>query len=263
MFPLFIPVRFIDIIDILIVAFLLYQIYMLIKGTIAINIFIAVFSFYLLWLIVKALNMQLMGIILGPIIGAGVIAIIVVFQQELRRFLVLIGTRYFPHKRISLDSLFQFNIETKEGMNINALIHACNNLSKTKIGALIVIRRRSPLYAYEKTGQFIDAEISNRLLETIFNKNSPLHDGAVIIDQNRIRAAACILPVSESKNLPQNFGLRHRAGIGLSEESDALVIIISEETGKISVANKGYFTNVNSQELYSLLRSDTVISSNI
>ena len=260
MIPLFIPVRFIDIIDILIVAFLMYQVYMLIKGTIAINIFIAIFSFYLLWVIVKALNMQLLGSILGPVIGAGVVAIIVVFQQELRRFLVLIGTRYFPHRKVTLDSLFQFNFENKEGIDINAIVQACNNLSKTKTGALIALRRRSPLHAYAKTGQLLDAETSSRLLETIFNKNTPLHDGAAIIEHNKITAAACILPLSESVTLPQDFGLRHRAGLGLSEETDALVIIISEESGKISVANKGYYIHVNTRELFNLLKSDSVIS---
>ncbi|MDY0202081.1 MAG: diadenylate cyclase CdaA [Bacteroidales bacterium] len=238
--PLFISIRVLDIIDILLVAFLLYQIYVLIKGTVAINIFMGIFSLYLFWLIVKALNMELLSSILGQIIGVGVIALIIVFQQEVRRFLLLIGTRYFSKNRFSIERLFRIKTEKYDTpVNIEAIVRACRNLAEQKNGALIVIAQDSNLQLYAETGDIINAETSSRLIENIFFKNSPLHDGAMIIQNNLIHAVRCILPLSEKTDLPASYGLRHRAAIGISEITDVLVVVVSEETGKISFVKNG------------------------
>jgi diadenylate cyclase len=232
---LFITFRVLDVIDIILVAFLLYQIYMLIRGTVAINIFIGIFVLYMIWLVVKVLNMELLSSILGQIIGVGVIALIIVFQQEIRRFLLFIGTRYLSRNRFSLENwLFPKQQNLVAPVNIKAIVKACRNMSETKTGALIVIARKSELQFYVDTGDTIDAETSSRLIENIFFKNSPLHDGALIIINDKIRAARCILPVTENLNIPARYGMRHRAAIGISEHTDALVVIVSEETGKIS-----------------------------
>ena len=251
----FIQLRVIDVIDILLVAFLMYQIYMQIKGTIAIYIFMTVLAFYILWLLVKD-HMLLMGSMLGQIIGVGVIAVIVVFQQELRRFLVMIGTRYFSKTGITLDNLFASTPSTGKTIPVNSIVKACINLAKTRTGALIVLRRKTPLESYEKTGDLLDAHISSRLIESIFNRNSPLHDGALIIVGDRLRSARCILPVSDNFELPPNYGLRHRAGIGLTEDTDALVIIISEETGEISLAEAGRIKRVDTKILFRILEKE-------
>lgn len=242
MTQLFISIRILDVIDILLVAFLFYQIYMLIRGTVAINIFVAIFSIYLFWLLVKALNMQLVSSILGQVIGVGAIALIIVFQQEIRRFLLLIGTRYLTRKW-TLNNILSIGTKVKSVVNVKALQKACTNMSKTKTGALIVIARKSGLQIYAETGDIINAKTSNRLLESIFFKNSPLHDGAVIIQNEKILAARCILPVSESMRLAPHLGMRHRAALGMAEENDSIVIIVSEETGKISVAENGQLQN--------------------
>src|SRR6056297_2889462 len=248
MIQAFITIRVLDILDILLVAFLLYQFYNLIKGTVAINIFIGIFALYLLWLIVKALNMQLLSSILGQVIGVGVIALIIVFQQEIRRFLLLIGSQYFSNKQASFRNIMTFNFNTQTGIRIKSIVKACINLSHGKIGGLIVITRKSDLRTYTKTGDIINATTSSRLIESIFNKKSPLHDGAVIIRKDKIAAARCILPISENTYLPPYFGLRHRAALGITEVSDAFVIVVSEERGEISVADNGQITtNINSK----------------
>ncbi len=256
MIQAFITIRIIDIIDILLVAFLMYQIYMLIRDTLAIHIFVAVIAILLLWKVVELTQMKLLGSILGQIIGAGVIAIIVLFQQEIRRFLIYIGTKYFGNTRITLEGLFMSDIHVGGAIRINSIVQACINMAKNKTGALIVIKRRSPLNAYEESGDIIDGLTSSRLLESIFNKHSPLHDGAVIIISERIRAARCVLPISDNFSLPANYGMRHRAGIGLSEQSDAFVIIVSEETGEISISESGRVSPVDSKMLYSKLEKE-------
>jgi uncharacterized protein (TIGR00159 family) len=250
----FISIRVLDVIDILLVALLFYQIYMLIRGTVAINIFMGIFFVYLLWLVVRALNMELLSSILGQIIGVGVIALIIVFQQEIRRFLLLIGTRYFSKNRFSFENIFFLRGKKMENpVNIEAIVKACRNMSERKVGALIVITRKSDLTLYAETGDIINAETSSRLIENIFFKNSPLHDGAIIIKNNLIHAARCILPVSEKTNLPPSYGLRHRAAIGITENTDAIVVINSEETGAVSFAVEGKvhenITNLNLREL--------------
>ncbi|MFP4025516.1 MAG: diadenylate cyclase CdaA [Thiohalospira sp.] len=257
MITTFITIRFLDILDILLVAFLLYQIYILIRGTTAINIFIGIFSLYLLWLIVKALNMQLLGSILGQVIGVGVIALIIVFQQEIRRFLLIFSTRYITNRKFTIESLFSFGESKKTTFDINSLVNACSNMSAFKTGALIVISKKSDLMSFIKTGDIINADTSSRLLESIFFKNSPLHDGAVIIKNNKIIAARCVLPITERINLPPHFGMRHRAAIGIAEKTDAVVIIVSEETGAISFAKHDDIeTNIGPNRLRQLLEKE-------
>jgi diadenylate cyclase len=257
MVPAFITIRILDIIDILLVAVLLYQVYRLIKGTVAINIFIAVFAVYLLWLVVKALNMELIGSILGQVIGVGVIALIIVFQQEIRRFLMISGTRYLSRRNFTLESLFSVNLKTISNINVEAIVTACENLSASKTGALIVIARKSELSTITEGGDILNAETSSRLLESIFFGNNPLHDGAVIIIGEKIHAARCVLPISENIYLPANFGTRHRAALGMTEKTDALVIVVSEETGEISVCKTGEITTgLTSAELREFLKKE-------
>lgn len=257
-FQLFITIRVLDIIDVILVAFLLYQIYMLIRGTVAINIFSVIVVLYIIWLVVRALNMELLSGILGQIIGVGVIAIIIVFQQEIRKFLLFIGTRYMSKSKFSLENLLFPKQKTDEALvNIDAIVKACRNMSETKTGALIVIARKSELQLYAETGDIIEAETSSRLLENIFFKNSPLHDGAVIIVTDKIHAARCVLPVTENINLPPQFGMRHRAAVGISEITDAIVVLVSEETGKISFVVHGNIKyGLTTQELKSLLENN-------
>jgi diadenylate cyclase len=257
MIPAFITIRILDIIDILLVAVLLYQVYRLIKGTVAINIFIAVFAVYLLWLVVKALNMELIGSILGQVIGVGVIALIIVFQQEIRRFLLIIGTRYLSRRNFTLESLFSINMRTSSSVNVEAIVTACENLSASKTGALIVIARKSELSTIAEGGDILHADTSSGLLESIFFKNSPLHDGAVIIIGEKIHAARCVLPISENIYLPANFGTRHRAALGMTEKTDAIVIVVSEETGEISVCKTGEInTGLTSSELREFIKKE-------
>ena len=235
-----IPVTVLDIIDIFLVAFILFQLYRIIKGTAAMSIFIAVFLIYLLWLIVQALNMELASSLMGQVIGVGVIALIVVFQQEVRRFLLMIGNRYIRNTRFSFRRFLTNDVYDNAGPAIvEEIVRAAESLSAKKIGALMVIGRQTRLGSYTDEGQMLNAEISSKLLETIFFKNTPLHDGAVLIEDRRILAARCPLPVTDQFKLPTNLGMRHRAAIGMSEHTDAIVVVVSEETGRISVAESG------------------------
>lgn len=257
MITAFISIRFLDILDILLFAFLLYQIYNLIRGTNAINIFIGIFTLYLFWLLVKALNMSLLSSILGQVIGVGVIALLIVFQQEIRRFLLIISTRYIRTRKFSLDKIFSFNDSNEQKVNIDAIVNACSNMSAFKTGALIAISIKSDLLSFIKTGDIMNADTSSRLLESIFFKNSPLHDGAVIIKEDRIAAARCVLPVSESISLSPQYGMRHRAALGITEKTDALVVIVSEETGAISFAKGDHIeTNIGPNRLRQVLKSE-------
>lgn len=256
MLSLFINIKFLDILDIFLVALLLYQFYMLIKGTVAINIFITIFSIYLIWLIVKALNMQLLSAILGQVIGVGIIALIIVFQQEIRRFLLLLGTRYMS-KRFSLENLLLATRDIVPKVKTKAIARACVNMSKSKTGALIVIARNSALQLFAETGEIINANTTTVLIETIFFKNNPLHDGAIIIIGDKIFAAKCILPISQNLKIPANLGIRHRAGLGMTEFNDSLVIIVSEETGQISIAEFGrLIDNISLKELLKKLENE-------
>lgn len=255
-----VPVTVLDVIDIVLVALILFQLYRIIKGTSAFSIFIVVFLLYLFWLIVKALNMQLVSSLLGQVMGVGVIALIVVFQQEVRRFLLVIGNRYIQNTRFSLRKLFFSEVEEPGGIGITEkIVKAAESMAQKKIGALIVIGRQSRLGIYADTGETIKAQISAELLETIFFKNTPLHDGAVIIEDNLIISARCPLPVTDQLVLSPHLGMRHRAAIGMSEQTDALVVVISEETGRISVADSGELReNLKVQELRNILLMEKV-----
>jgi diadenylate cyclase len=232
-------IRFLDLIDILLVALLIFQIYKLVRGTVAVNIFYGVFLIYLLWLVVRALNMQLLGSILGQVIGLGLIALLIVFQQEVRRFLLILGTRYFRNGKNSFEYLFRLSNQRVAGWDFESIVQACERMSVSKTGALLVLAKKSELRAFAETGCLVDASISVELIETIFRKDGPLHDGGMILARNRISAARCVLPVSEDPSIPGDLGLRHRAAVGMSESSDSFVIVVSEETGNISYANQG------------------------
>jgi uncharacterized protein (TIGR00159 family) len=235
----FISMRFLDFIDILLVTLLLYQLYRLLKGTVAFNIIIGLFSLYLLWLIVKLLNMELIGAIMGQFIGVGVLALIIVFHPEIRKFLVFVGTHYNVNKVFALDKLM--GTSKKRTINqeqIDIMVDACISMAKSHTGALIVITNTLELNDQVNSGERLNAKISSSLIRTIFFKNSPLHDGAVIIRGNRIAAAGCILPLTQ-KEIDKSMGLRHRAAIGITENSDAVCIIVSEEKGTISFAKDG------------------------
>jgi diadenylate cyclase len=245
----FITIRFLDILDIFLVALLLYQIYRLIKGTVAFNIVIGLFSLYLLWLIVKALNMQLLGSIMGQFIGVGVLALIIVFHPEIRKFLVFIGTNYNLNRILSIDRLLGIHKEKSFDDEIFEIIaDACFSLSKSKIGALIVIAGHSELLEQINTGEILNAEISSSLIRTIFYKNTPLHDGAVIIKDNKIVSAGSILPLTQ-REIDKFLGLRHRAAIGITENTDAVSIVVSEERGSVSFAVNGEIKRRISREI--------------
>ncbi len=236
---IFETIGIIDLIDIALVALLIFQVYKMVRGTVAVNIFYGVFLIYLLWLVVRALNMQLLGSILGQAVGLGLIALLIVFQQEVRRFLLVLGTQYFRSGKNTFDHLFQLSNQRVMGWDFESIVKACEKLSKTKTGALLVLAKKSELRAFAENGCQIDAIITDELIETIFRKDGPLHDGGMILARNRISAARCILPVSDNPSIPAGLGLRHRAAVGMSENSDSFVIVVSEETGNISYANQG------------------------
>jgi uncharacterized protein (TIGR00159 family) len=258
---LFITFRWLDVVDILLVSIIMYQLYKLVKGTIAIRIFLAILAIYLFWKIVSAFQMQLLSEILGQFIGVGVLALIIVFQQEIRRFLLLLGSNnIFTKRRNSkLMNLLNVNTNKKKKLDISPIVIAAKSLSQSKTGALIILDIHSELKFISTSGEKIDARISTSLLENIFFKNSPMHDGGLIIEDNRIVAARCILPISDNQHFPVHFGLRHRAAAGITETSRAIAIIISEETGKISLAKEGEVNyNISIDELKEKLIKEIV-----
>ncbi len=252
--PSFIQIRLLDVIDILLVAILIYYLYKLIRGTGALNIFLGMISIYIFWWLVRLFEMELLAEILGQFISVGVLALIVVFQPEIRKFLLILGTRSFLNTKSRQFFSRLWHFEKASSLPINDIVGACEQMSNTRTGALIVITRENNLDIFLETGEILDARISRQLLETIFYKNSPLHDGAVIITDNHIKAARCVLPVSESTHFPAYLGLRHRAAVGISEQSDALAIIVSEQTGKISWVKDGQLKrNIKPVELKEIL----------
>jgi diadenylate cyclase len=257
----FLGVRLLDILDILIVAFLLFKVYQLLKNSAAMNIFIGIIAIYLLWwMFVKILKMQLLGALLGQFMSVGVLALIIVFQQEVRRFLLIIGSNSFTGKDSITNKILPWNWSAKKqkSINITPIVKACSSMAKNKTGAIIVITRSTDMNFYESTGDIMDAEVSKRLLESIFFKNSPLHDGAVIIENDKIKAARCVLPVTDNTELPAHYGMRHRAAIGITEQTDAISVIVSEETGNISVAIDGKIqANLSPDELERILTKET------
>lgn len=249
-----------DIIDIVLVALMLYYIYRLMRESRSANAFKGIMVFVIVWLFVsQVLAMRLLGTILDKLVGVGLLALIVIFQEEIRKFLVNLG----GHQR--MQALKRFFTSSKEKdkdsrevkQMIMPLVMASINMSRQKVGALVVLERGATLDDVVATGDKIDANINQRLIENIFFKNSPLHDGAMIISDKRIKAAGCILPVSHDLSIPKELGLRHRAAMGISEETDAVAIVVSEETGSISVAIKGRFRlHLSAEELESILTTE-------
>ncbi|MEE4116830.1 MAG: diadenylate cyclase CdaA [Marinilabiliaceae bacterium] len=255
------PISILDILDIVLVAIILYQLYRLIRGTAALSIFLGIFAVYLFWLIVKAFNMELISSIMGQVIGVGVIALIIVFQQEIRRFLLILGSRYLGGGSFSFERLFggSSNVSPEKQMAIEQIVRAVEEMAETKTGALIVIARKSTLELYSEGGEVINSRISADLLLSIFSTQSPLHDGAVLIEAGRIYAARCPLPTVNNPSLPPRFGMRHRAALGITELTDSLVIVVSEERGKISVAdNTEMVENIKPKELREILSRERI-----
>jgi uncharacterized protein (TIGR00159 family) len=248
-----------DIVDILLVALVLYYSYRLMRESRSLNVFIGIMVFVVVWLFVsQVLQMRLLGSILDKLVSVGVIALIVLFQDDIRKFLYNLGAHQQMKRFTSLFSSRGKDKDNKEVKEmIMPIVMASMNMSKGKVGALIVIERSVPLDEIVQTGDLIDATINQRLIENIFFKNSPLHDGAMVVSKKRIKAAGCILPVSHDLDIPKELGLRHRAAMGISQETDAVAVVVSEETGGISVAVKGTFRlRLSAEELESILTKE-------
>ncbi len=248
-----------DAIDILIVALLLYNVYKMMKESGTINIFMGVLAFVGVWIVVtQILDMRLIGAIMDKFMSIGLLILVILFQDEIRRFLLEIGS----HKRWRFMLSWLKKGRNDEGERkpyVMQVVYACMSMSKTKTGALIVIEGSMPLDTYERTGDVINANVNALLIENIFFKNSPLHDGAVIIADNRIKAAGCILPVSHSNDIPKSLGLRHRSALGISQETDATAVVVSEETGNISVAHNGKLhLKLSGKDLENILSQDFI-----
>ena len=247
-----------DAIDIFLVAVLLYYIYRFMRESRTMNVFGGVLAVIILWLFVaKVLEMRLMGALLDQFFSVGVLALIILFQEEIRKFLFRIGEQQRLHNLMDWFVKKEDKADTVDRTTILPIVMACINMGKAKCGALIVIERGTPLDDIVETGDRIDANINQRLIENIFFKNSPLHDGAMIISKKRIKAAGCILPVSHNLDIPRELGLRHRAAMGISQESDALAIVVSEETGRISAAVKSQFRlRLSAEQLEALITEE-------
>ena len=237
----FLEFRFLDFLDIVLVAVLLYYVYKLVKGTVAINIFLGIAMIYLVWKLTKILQMNMLSDILNKFIGGGFIALIIVFQQEIRRFLLMLGSTSLSTRKGFLRNFSFLKTDKFVITDIESIVQACVEMGKTKTGALIVIAKNNSLERFKASGDSMNIEVNKPILESIFYKNSPLHDGAIIIEDNFITATRVILPVARDVDIPLRFGLRHRAGIGVSLQTDAMVLAVSEETGKISYINNGEF----------------------
>lgn len=235
-------IRFLDVLDILLVAFILYEIYNLLKGSVSINMLFAIVGMFFIWRITDALGMELLREILSAFFSVGIIALFIIFQPELRQFLLTLGkTDFIQNKKKRRFLFWHFSEVSPYIVDIDKIVHACLKMSNNKQGALIILTRQHDLKVIKDTGQYLNAEISVELLENIFFPNSPLHDGAVLISGNRIVAARCILPVSKAPH-QSNIGLRHRAAMGITAQSDAIAIVVSEQTGRIAYAENGQLT---------------------
>lgn len=251
------PFQIIDALDIALVATLLFYLYRIMKESGTINIFFGVLIFIAVWVVAsEILEMQLIGTILDKFMNIGLLILVIIFQDQIKRFLVELGSQ----RRWRFFKKLFHHKEAKETdrSHVMPIVHACMNMAKSKTGALIVLEQRVPLENYENTGDIIDATINSRLIENIFFKNSPLHDGAMIVAHGRIKSAGCILPVSHDINIPRSLGLRHRSALGISQATDAIAIVVSEETGNISIAHKGELVvKLSSTELEQRLSSLT------
>jgi len=247
----------IDVIDIILVALLLYYVYKLIKGTVAINIFIGIIFIYLAWRLTSALNMELLSSIFGGFMSVGIIALIVVFQPEIRKFLLMVGSTNFASKG-GFSKRFKFlRTQSLNETEAELVVNACVKMGSSKTGALIVLERNNNLDFLVATGDEMNIQVTQPILESIFFKNSPLHDGAIIIANNIVKATRVILPVNNEKNIPERFGLRHRAAVGVTEKTDAIALVVSEETGQISYIKNGEFVIYkNTEELIEKIKTD-------
>ncbi|MFC7358359.1 diadenylate cyclase [Jejudonia soesokkakensis] len=249
--------RIIDAIDIVLVAFLLYYLYRLVKGTVAINIFIGIVIIYGIWRLTELLQMELLSKILGGFLGVGMFALIVVFQQEIRKFLLMLGSTNFSARKRILKKFNLFKGEAQLSTDVSAIIKACKKMSGSNTGALIVIQRNNSLDFVKQSGDEMKMEVNQPIIESVFYKNSPLHDGAMIIEENHITATRVILPVSNDRNIPLRFGLRHRAAVGITEKTDAVCIVVSEENGQVSYLKEGDFVLFEDlEELKTMLEKD-------
>ena len=237
----FLNISFLDILDIVLVAVLLFYIFRLVRGTAAINIFIGIAIIYLIWKLTQALEMELLSDILGKFLGGGFIALIIVFQQEIRKFLLMVGSTNIASKKGWLKHFMLFKSELAANSHIDEILSFCDEMSKIKTGALIVLKRNNSLEFVKMTGDEMQIQVNKPILKSIFYKNSPLHDGAVIIENNVITATRVILPIDNTVEIPSHFGLRHRAALGITIRSDAVSLVVSEESGQISYINNGAF----------------------
>ncbi len=257
----FLQLSLTDILDILLLAIIIYVAFRWIRGTSAMSIFIAIISLYVIRVLVSAFNMRLMNALMETVLDVGVIALIVIFQPEIRKFLIRIGNRYMHSARGQriFEKVFGKNKGNSASSEAaNEITEACRRMSESKTGALIVIAHQIPLDEIISTGDNIDAAIHRRLLMNLFFKNSPLHDGAVVISGERIVAARCTLPITERTNIPASYGMRHKAAIGITEETDAEVVTVSEETGNISFVKGGQVTRINNINELKLLLNEAL-----
>ena len=256
----FLDLRITDIIDIILVAILLYYIYKLIRGSVAINIFIGIVIVWGFWKLTELLGMEMISSMVGAFMQVGLIALIIVFQQEIRKFLLMIGSTNFSNKR-NFVKHFKFLKQESLATNVNvdSLISACDKMATTKTGAIIVLERNNSLDFVKSSGDTMHIEINQPIVESIFYKNSTLHDGAAVVSGNYIVATRVILPVSNERSIPLRFGLRHRAAVGITEKTDALAIVVSEETGLISYIKNGEFILYkDNQELVEMIKEDLI-----
>lgn len=253
----FLDIRIIDIVDIVLVAFLLYYVYKLVKGTVAINIFVGIVIIYGIWRLTELLEMELLSKILGGFLGVGMFALIVVFQQEIRKFLLMLGSTNFNARRRFFNKFRELNDDSNVRTVVTAIISASKKMGATNTGALIVLKRNNSLDFVKNSGDTMSAEVNQPIIESIFFKNSPLHDGAMIVEDDLITATRVILPVSNDRKIPLRFGLRHRAALGISEKTDAVCLVVSEENGQISYLKNGDFVLYeNLEELFQTIVKD-------
>lgn len=253
----FFDIRITDIIDIVLVAFLLYYLYNLVKGTVAIKILVGLIMVYAIFVITQLLEMELLSKIIGGFLGVGMFALVVVFQPEIRKFLLLVGSTNISARRIFMRRFQFIGTDQRPRTNIDGIMEACKRMSASKTGALIVFQRNNQLNFVKDTGDEMDIKVNQPIIESIFYKNSPLHDGAIIIEEDNITATRVILPVSNDRNIPSRFGLRHRAAIGITEKTDAVSLVVSEENGQISYVKDGRFVFFDDvDDLYEILKKD-------
>lgn len=253
----FLNLRILDIVDIVFVAILLFYLYKLVKGTVAVNIFVGLVIVYLIGKLTQLLEMELLSSVLGEFIGVGMFALIVVFQQEIRKFLLMIGSTNFTQRRKFFRQLKFVKDDSQVNTNVNAIVKACEAMGRTFTGALIIIEKSTKLDFVKNSGDEMNIELNQPIIESIFHKSGPLHDGAMVVEDNKITATRVILPVSNDRSIPLRFGLRHRAAVGITEKTDALALVVSEETGQISYLKDGEFVMFEgTEELVAKLKDD-------